>query len=56
MIAAIRNDDCNEVAIRDRYSPPRPLEEIEEDMRAIEQDIMKMLGEVTERGRMEKER
>jgi type I restriction enzyme M protein len=38
-----------------RYSPPRPLEEIEEDIRAIEQDIMRMLAEVTERARMNKE-
>jgi type I restriction enzyme M protein len=30
-----------------RYSPPRPLEEIEADIRAIEQDIMRMLAEVT---------
>ena len=27
--------------------PPRPLEEIEADIKAIEQDIMKMLAEVT---------
>ncbi len=31
------------------YSPPRPLEEIEADIRAIEQDIVRMLGEVTGR-------
>ena len=31
-----------------RYSPPRALEEIEEDIRAIEKDIMRMLAEVTE--------
>jgi len=30
-----------------RYSPPRPLEEIEADIRGIEQDIMRMLSEVT---------
>ena len=30
-----------------RYTPPRPLEEIEADIRAIEQDILRMLGEVT---------
>jgi len=30
-----------------RYSPPRPLEEIEADIRVIEQDIVRMLGEVT---------
>ena len=31
-----------------RYTPPRPLEEIEADIRAIEQDIISMLREVTE--------
>jgi type I restriction enzyme M protein len=30
-----------------RYSPPRPLEEIQADIRAIEADILKMLAEVT---------
>jgi type I restriction enzyme M protein len=30
-----------------RYAPPRPLEEIEADIRAIETDIMRMLAEVT---------
>ena len=30
-----------------RYTPPRPLEEIEADIRVIEKDIMQMLGEVT---------
>ena len=30
-----------------RYTPPRPLEEIEADLRAIEADIVRMLGEVT---------
>ena len=30
-----------------RYTPPRPLEEIEGDIREIETDIMRMLGEVT---------
>ena len=30
-----------------RYKPPRPLEEIEADIRAIEQDIVRMLAEVT---------
>ena len=30
-----------------RYAPPRPLEEIEADIRAIESDIMRMLAEVT---------
>ena len=30
-----------------RYTPPRPLEEIESDIRAIEADIVRMLGEVT---------
>ncbi|MBM3216384.1 SAM-dependent DNA methyltransferase [Candidatus Poribacteria bacterium] len=30
-----------------RYTPPRPLEEIEADIREIEQDIVRMLAEVT---------
>jgi type I restriction enzyme M protein len=30
-----------------RYTPPRPLEEIEADIRGIEKDIMRMLAEVT---------
>src|SRR5690606_15121363 len=30
-----------------RYQPPRPLEEIEADIRAIETDIVRMLAEVT---------
>ena len=30
-----------------RYTPPRPLEEIEADIRAIESDIVRMLREVT---------
>jgi type I restriction enzyme M protein len=30
-----------------RYRPPRPLEEIEADIRGIEQDILQMLSEVT---------
>ena len=30
-----------------RYTPPRPLEEIEADIRDIEQDILRMLAEVT---------
>ena len=30
-----------------RYTPPRPLEEIEADIREIEQDILRMLSEVT---------
>lgn len=30
-----------------RYTPPRPLEEIEADIHAIEQDIVRMLAEVT---------
>jgi type I restriction enzyme M protein len=30
-----------------KYTPPRPLEEIEAEIRAIEQDIMRMLAEVT---------
>lgn len=29
------------------YAPPRPLEEIEADIRTIEKDIMWMLAEVT---------
>ena len=29
-----------------RYTPPRPLEEIEADIRMIEKDIIRMLGEV----------
>lgn len=32
-----------------RYTPPRPLEEIELDIRAIEGDIVRMLAEVTGR-------
>src|SRR5439155_13085048 len=30
-----------------RYTPPRPLEEIEADIRSIETDILRMLSEVT---------
>jgi type I restriction enzyme M protein len=30
-----------------RYTPPRPLEEIESEIRGIEQDILRMLAEVT---------
>ncbi len=30
-----------------QYTPPRPLEEIETDIRAIEKDIVRMLAEVT---------
>jgi type I restriction enzyme M protein len=30
-----------------RYRPPRPLEEIEADIRAAEADIVRMLGEIT---------
>jgi type I restriction enzyme M protein len=33
-----------------RYTPPRPLEEIEADIRAIEQDVVRMLAEVTGTG------
>jgi hypothetical protein len=29
-----------------RYTPPRPLEEIEADIRQVEQDTVRMLGEV----------
>ena len=32
-----------------RYTPPRPLEAIEADIREIETDIMRMLAEVTGR-------
>jgi len=32
-----------------RYTPPRPLEEIEADIRSIEKDIVRMLGELTGR-------
>lgn len=32
-----------------RYAPPRPLEEIEQDIREIEGDIVRMLAEVTGR-------
>jgi type I restriction enzyme M protein len=31
-----------------RYTPPRPLEEIESDIKAIEKDILTLLREVTE--------
>jgi type I restriction enzyme M protein len=31
----------------DRYTPPRPLEAIEADIRGLEQDILRMLAEVT---------
>jgi type I restriction enzyme M protein len=30
-----------------RYTPPRPLEEIEGDIRGIETDILRMLADVT---------
>jgi type I restriction enzyme M protein len=33
-----------------RYTPPRPLEEIEADIRSIESDILRMLAEVTGSG------
>ncbi len=33
-----------------RYTPPRPLEEIEADIRAVESDIVRMLAEVTGSG------
>ncbi|MGH8245957.1 MAG: hypothetical protein ACREUU_05945 [Gammaproteobacteria bacterium] len=33
-----------------RYTPPRPLEEIEADIRGIETDILRMLAEVTGAG------
>jgi type I restriction enzyme M protein len=35
-----------------RYTPPRPLEEIESDIRTIEDDILRMLAEVTAAGRV----
>ncbi len=33
-----------------QYTPPRPLEEIEADIRAVENDIVRMLGQVTGTG------
>jgi hypothetical protein len=33
-----------------RYTPARPLEEIEADIRWIEQDIMRMLADITGSG------
>jgi len=30
-----------------RYTPPRPLADIEADIRAIEKDIVRMMGDVT---------
>jgi type I restriction enzyme M protein len=30
-----------------RYTPPRALEEIEGEIRGVEQDILRMLAEVT---------
>ena len=33
-----------------RYRPPRPLEEIEADIRGIEQDIVRMLADITGSG------
>ena len=30
-----------------RYEPPRPLEEIDADIKALEADILEMLREVT---------
>ncbi len=33
-----------------RYEPPRPLEVIEEDIRALETDIVRLLAEVTGSG------
>ncbi len=35
-----------------RYTPPRPLEEIEAEIRGIEQDILRILAEVTGGGRV----
>ncbi len=34
-----------------KYIPPRPLEDIEEDIRAIEKDILRMLAVVTQSGK-----
>lgn len=34
-----------------RYRPPRPLEAIEADIRTMEEDIVRMLAEVTNTGR-----
>ena len=34
-----------------RYTPPRPLEEIEADIRTIEDEILRLLAEVTAAGR-----
>lgn len=33
-----------------KYTPPRPLDLIEDDIRAVEREIMRMLAEITERG------
>jgi len=33
-----------------KYTPPRPLEEIEADIRVIEKDIVSMLAEITDKG------
>jgi len=33
-----------------KYTPPRPLEEIEADIKVIEQEIVRMLGEITGSG------
>jgi type I restriction enzyme M protein len=37
-----------------RYTPPRPLEEIEADIRGIESDVVRMLAEVTGSGVVER--
>ena len=37
-----------------RYTPPRPLEEIEAEIKVIEGDIVRMLGEVTGGGAVNK--
>ena len=39
-----------------RYTPPRPIEEIEADIRAVETDIVRMLGEITGSGAAEADR
>ena len=33
------------------YTPPRPLDEIESDIRKVETDVVRMLAEVTESDR-----
>jgi hypothetical protein len=38
---------CSERFWDRSYTPPRPLEEIESDIKTIERDILRMLAEVT---------